>query len=338
MNQSAIISAMGHYLPGEPIPNQVIEDRVKENSTGFILPRGILKRLTGVSHRHHAVDEVSSDMAAKAGLKALENARLLPSDIDFMIFASASHDVAEPATANIVQEKIGCTNAHVVDVKNACNSFVNALDIAHSFITTGRAKCILITSGEVISPFIKWKITGRRDAEKKIAGLTLGDGGAACVVMPSDDTSRGIFPGKFFTDGSQWRLSTIMGGGSLMKHDYSELFFESDSPKLLRLAADIIPTMIMKGVDDMGWDLQKDLKLIVPHQVSIKIIQKIFKMINLPLDRCMITINKFGNTAAASIPIALSLAMEQGRILQGEKLLLVGGAAGFSVAVTPIVL
>jgi 3-oxoacyl-(acyl-carrier-protein) synthase III len=334
---SAIITGVGHYLPEECISSNEVEKRVAANSNGFQMPKGIIQRLTGVANRYYASpNHVSSDLAARAGKMALQNANVDPSDIDILIYASASQDIIEPATANIVQEKIGCFNSHIFDVKNACNSFINALDIAYSFIISERANRILVTTGEILSPSINWKIKGMKELDRKLAALTLGDGGGACLVEASKESDRGIFPGRFYSDGSHWELSTILAGGSLMKNDTSRMYFECESIKLQALATKVLPKLILQVLDDIGWSLH-DIKLAVPHQVSLKATQILCEIINFPIDRCVVTLDKVGNTAAASIPIALSLAIGESRTAQNDKILLIGGAAGFSAAVVPVI-
>lgn len=335
---AATIVGVGHYLPETAFTSREVETRVARESEISHLPEGFIERLSGVAQRHYVANgESSSDLAAKAGIKSLANAKLEPSSIDLLIFASASHDVAEPATANIVQEKIGCTNAHVFDVKNACNSFINALDVAHAFIHTGRARRVLIAAGEVLSPFINWQVKDPKDYYLKFAALTLGDGGAACVLAASEERDRGVLRGKFFSNGAQWRLSTILAGGTLMKHDMSRMYFECESTALQALAVKHIPELIAQTLEELGWDFVRDVKLVISHQVSLGVIKAICDVTNYPVERCLVTLNQVGNTAAASIPIALSMASEAGRMQRGDKILLVGGAAGFSAGVIPVI-
>ncbi len=332
---SAVITGFGHYLPEKIVPSQEVEARLSAN--GFKVPKGIIRRLSGVTHRHYTDGGISSDMAARAGLRALRSAGVDPQNVDLMIFASASHDVAEPATANIVQEKVGCWGAHIFDVKNACNSFLNALDIANSFIQTGRAQRALITSGEVLSPVINWEVKDVEDMKLKFASWTLGDGGGACLVEASTDASRGIFPGRFYSDGSQWELSTILSGGTLMKRDLSKWYFECNTDELISLALERLPPLISRALAELEWD-PLDIRLVVPHQVSVPVIHKLCQVFDYPTERCAITVDRLGNIAAASIPAALSIAVEQGRVAPGDKVLLIGAAAGFSAGVIPVIL
>jgi 3-oxoacyl-[acyl-carrier-protein] synthase-3 len=335
---AALVTGVGHFLPARDVTSAEVEARVTECSDGFRLPRGLIELLTGVASRRFAgPGEASSDLAAAAGLRALDNAAVDPLAIDLVIFASASHDVAEPATANILQEKLGCTAAAVFDVKNACNSFLNGLDVAHAFIQTGRASRVLVAAGEKLSPTINWVVRDKADLAIKLAAFTLGDGGGACVIEGSERTERrGLLPALFLSEGQHWELSTILGGGTRYGADPERQFFECRSAELQGLAVGNLPGLITKAVESVGWSLD-DVDRIIPHQVSRSVIDQISELLGIPTSLSELTLDRFGNTAAASIPIALSLAVGQGRIRRGDKVLLVGGAAGFSAGVIPVI-
>ncbi len=332
---SARITALGHFLPASEVSSSDVERRLAQN--GHPIPEGMIQRLSGVAYRRYSDPEVaSSDLAAEAAKGAMRAGKVDPESIDLLIFAAASHDVAEPATANIVQAKIGCFSAHALDVKNACNSFLNALDIACSFIQTGRAQRILITSGEVLSPVIDWKVEGEAALRRKFAALTLGDAGGACLVEPCIEDGRGIFVRKFFTEGTHWQLSTVMSGGTLMKDDFSKRYFDCDSTALYALALKHVPPLISEVLSELNWELQ-DVQLVVPHQASRSIIEQICRAVDYPIEKCFITLERLGNVAAASIPVSLSMAAEAGRLNPGAKVLLVSAAAGFSAGVVALI-
>ena len=160
----ALITGTGRYVPDDVWTSDMVEARVDERSGGWRIPKGIIRLATGVGERRYAPDGMcSSDLAARAAERALATAGIEPRDVDLLIFASASHDVAEPATANMVQIALGCDRAAVMDVKNACNSFLNGLDVAQAFIETGRAPRVVVAAGECLSPTIKWDIGGSDD-------------------------------------------------------------------------------------------------------------------------------------------------------------------------------
>jgi 3-oxoacyl-(acyl-carrier-protein) synthase III len=322
-----VITGIGHHLPARVVSSGEVEARVNASSSGFTLPRGTIRLLTGVRNRHYADDGcASSDLAAAAARKALDAAELDSRTVDVVIFTSASHDVSEPATANLVQHKLGCTGASVFDVKNACNSFLNGVDIAHSFIETGRAARVLLASGEVLSPTINWSVRDNEDLTTKFAALTLGDGGGACVLEARPDGGEsGLRRGQFLSDGAQWELSTVLAGGTLMPGDFSQRSFECRSTELHLLALEYLPDLIRKVLKDLDWE-PGDIDLVAPHQVSLSIIEAICQQVGLERDRCQTTLTHVGNTAAASIPIALNTAVDAGRLEKGAKVLLVGGA------------
>ena len=334
----AVVTGTGRDLPDQIWTSEMVEARVNRESHGWTIPNDIIRMAAGVVERRYAPDGTSSsELAARAASRALDESGLDPQAIDLLIFASASHDVAEPATANMLQASVGCGNAAVMDVKNACNSFLNGLEVAHAFIETGRASRVLVAAGERLSPTIKWNIADNNDLAARLAALTLGDAGAAFVLEASVERERGLFPGAFESDGRHWELSTVLGGGSLYGGEPDRMFFECRSAKLQQLAVERVPRLVQQVLLKLDWSLD-DVALVVPHQVSRSVIHRVAKLLGFPPDRCMVTLDRFGNTAAASIPLAFDVARDEGRIVPGDKVLLVGGAAGFSAAVIPIVL
>ena len=206
-----------------------------------------------------------------------------------------------------------------------------------AFIQTGRCRVGLVAAGEALSPIINWNIESAEELELGFAGLTLGDGGGAMVLKASDDEERGIRGSYFASDGSTWELATIMGGGTRFPHDDSRNYFTSDSIRIARLAMRNIPPAIKIGLQRAGWGVE-DVKLVVPHQVTQELIERISRMCGFPPEKSIITLTKYGNTAAASIPMALADAIESGRAHKGDNVLLVGGASGWSAAVIAVVL
>ncbi|GAA3593209.1 ketoacyl-ACP synthase III [Kineosporia mesophila] len=336
MINSAVVST-GHAIPDGVVTSAEIEDAVTARSRGFTMPGGLVQRLTGVGERRHAVPgTTSSDLASQAGLAALRNADVDPLSVDLLIYSSASHDVSEPATSAIVQHKMGARNATFADIKNACNSFLNGLDFAAASIATGRARRVLVVAGEVLSPTINWEILSSIELRTKLAALTLGDAGAAVLLEATEEENTGLLPGRFVSDGSQWELSTVLYGGNLMVRDNSRSYFECDSSTLQKLAIEHIPPLIEKTIAEVGWQTD-EIRMIVPHQVSKSVTEALCAAIDYPRDRVAVTLDRFGNNAAASIPLALSLASEQGQLAKGDKVLLVCGAAGFTAGVLPVI-
>lgn len=308
------------------------------DATGLQINNGLIERLTGVrTRRYRATGEQSSDLASKAARQALERADIGADQIDLIIFAACTQDLSEPATANIVQEKLGATNAQVLDVKNACNSFLNGLDVADSHIRTGKSRRALVVSGETLSLGIDWDIQTMEDLKSRLAALTLGDAGAAAVLeaVPEEE-GRGILTTRFRSYGQMWRLATVMGGGSMHHMDPRHGYFVSESAKLREAAYEFVPGVVQTVLHDVGWK-PTDIDVCCGHQVTKELVHGLASLCNIPIEKTMVTVTDYGNTAAASIPVAMNRAYEEGRIKRGSKLLLVGGAAGFSVGVIPII-
>ena len=334
---SAVVTGIAHHLPDQVVTTDEVAARVSRHSPVSFSPRAI-RVASGIERRHYvAPGEACSDLAATAGSKALAAAGVEPADVDVLIFAAGSQDVTEPATANIVQTKVGCIGSSAFDVKNACNGFLNALDIARTKIWLGEARRVLVTSGEVGSAYIDWVVTEIAELQRKLPAFTLGDGGAAMLIEAREGDDRGLRPGRFTTDGNHWGLSTVLSGGThLPVGDFSHTYLECDGRALHDLAVAKIPGAVKDVLEAVGWSTE-DIALGVPHQTSVHTIAECAKAIGVPLERISVTVDRVGNTAAASVPIALSVAAEQGRLSRGDKVLLVGGAAGFSTAVLPLV-
>ena len=334
--RSAIVS-VGSALPDQTIAAADIAKRIYE-ATGFEMGNGLVERITGVrTRRYRADDEQSSDFASRAGQQALERAELPADQLDLVIFSACTQDITEPATANIVQEKIGAVNAQVMDVKNACNSFLNGLDVADSHIRAGKSKRALVVSGETLSLGIDWNVQNFDDLKTRIAGLTLGDAGAAALLQAvPEEQGRGILATRFRSYGDKWRLATVLGGGSMYQMDDRYACFRSESRNLRDAAYSFIPEAVEEVLGKIGWKAS-EVDLVCGHQVTEELVYGLSERCGLPAESNSVTIKDFGNTAAASIPLCLARAYDDGRIEQGTRILLVGGAAGFSVGVIPLI-
>jgi 3-oxoacyl-[acyl-carrier-protein] synthase-3 len=296
--------------------------------------------VTGIEERRYAeAGQCSSGLAAAAASTLVRAERVPLSSIDTLIFAAASHDVAEPATANRVQALLGCTSARAMDVKNACNSFLDGLDVGRALVLSGRAERVMVVSGEVLSPFVELSIPDGVPREEMIGGTTLGDAGAAALIeserLGCTDPLASIGAGRFTTLGEHWSSSRILAGGSLRGRDFSDAYFRSDSRKLFSLAIEHVGAAVADVLAQEGWSAN-DVDLVVPHQASAAVTHRICAVTGVDPNRCVLTGERFGNTAAASIPLALSVASDEGLLKRAERVLLVGGAAGFSAAAVPL--
>lgn len=337
MQVRSAISGVGHYLPERIVSAEDIRDRIKD-TTGYGITNGLIERLTGVRTRHYrAEDEQSSDLAAKAAVQAMERAEVDPDDVDLLIFAACTQDLTEPATANILQEKLRLKNAHVVDVKNACNSFLNGLDIADSHIRAGKSRCAVVAVGETLSLSVDWAVRSADDLKSRLGSLTLGDAGAAVVLndVPEDE-ERGIYTTQFRSYGDKWRLATVLGGGSMHRFDNDYSYFRCESQGLREAAYEFLPTVVAEVLEKIGWD-PKEIDVGCGHQVTEEMVSGLTERFGFYADRSIVTVKDCGNTAAASIPLCLARAYDEGRLGPGSKIIMVGGAAGFSVGVVPLI-
>lgn len=323
----AAIKEITVYLPDMVICNEEIEQRI--NKAKIVLKPGTLEKLSGTKTRRFAgKDEQVSDLACKAALKIL-NKQNTPS-IDFLIFAAASSDLLEPATANIVQAKLGL-QCPVMDIKNACNSVVSAVQVASAFIEANMYKNILIVSGEKLSEVINYNPKDNHHLLRCFAGYSLGDAGAAILMSRGGDGGEICYQ-KFRSWGQHWELCTVLGGGSIAYREMDKYYFEGDASKLKDIFSDKVGGFINECMRESGWRIE-DIDCLISHQVSCKTTLSIAAVVGIPADKCIHTFSKYGNIAAATIPVALYKALEEGKIKRGDKLMVVGLAAGINISV-----
>lgn len=327
----SLIAGVGSYLPKHVITSLDVNERL--NSIKYLNVGNKIESIVGVKERRYAADDIqASDLGVQAALGALEDSGLTPNDLDTILYTSCSRDLGEPATACIIQSKLGALNAkRVMDVTNACNSFLSGLEVMNSMIACGLTKVGLVVSGEKLSTFVNWELKDLSELKEGFAALTLGDGGGAMVVVANNgDENRGIIASNFFSDGRAWDLSVVMGGGTISPRNVEDSYFLCDSIKLNSMAVKHLPTVIDNVLETSGYNLHEDIDLVVPHQVSYSIIEKLSRRYNYPIERIMVTLDRYGNLGAASVPVALKEAIRQGQVSKGSCILFVVGAAGFS--------
>jgi acyl-CoA:acyl-CoA alkyltransferase len=339
------ISDTSAYLPAKIVTNAEIEYKINtpqyEMARGHfesskatkILPLGALERLFGSRERRFATEsEQVSDIAAKAALPIVE--RKGRQNIDCMVFAAACSDVIEPATANIIQMKLGL-KCPVFDLKNACNSFVTAIQIGASLIQTGQYKNVLIVNGEKLQDAIKFEIDDSNELRKHLAAYTLGDAGAAVLLERSTDES-GIVYQKFKTRGENWELCTVPGGGSLHPRTGDFNYFEGKTRELRQIFITETRDIFDACFAESGWQIS-DVKHVFMHQVSVDTFDAVAESFNIPRDRFIQSFSKYGNIAAATIPVNLHEAVAAGKVQKGDKLLFIGLGAGISIGLQLVI-
>jgi acyl-CoA:acyl-CoA alkyltransferase len=321
------ISDIGVYLP-EKIVSSVDLERII-NKKGKLISEGSLEKLFGVRERRYAESPVQvSDMGANAARSMVDKHGA--GEIDCLIFASACSDLIEPATANIVHAKLGL-RCPAFDVKNACNSFVTALQVAGSFIESGVYKKILITSGEKLSISVRLEPKDEAELKKGLASLSFGDAGSAVMVEASPN-GCGIYFQKFKTIGRYWELCTILGGGSMFPFDVEKNYFEGKTSELAHVFASEGCGFLHECFSEAGWSL-KDVDHIFTHQVSSRSFEILAAVLGVQADRIHQINESFGNIASVSIPLSLHMAEQDGSLKHGDKIAVIGLAAGISLSV-----
>lgn len=304
---------------------------VAANSPDTVVPRGIVALATGIRERRVAAEGVfASDLAAEAGREVLRKTETSPHEVDLLIYASAGQDLTEPATANIVQEKVG-SRAPVLDVKNACNSFLNGVEVASAFIASGAYRCVLVTVGETPSRGIKWHNRDRRDLRLSFPGYTLGDAGAAALVVPATD-GRGVLFQSFTTVSRFWDVATVPGGGSMHPRGDEFSYITGDASRLRDAFAELGPRLIWEALDATNTRFEGFSRILV-HQVTLPFLKAFTRATRVPWERVELTLPHLGNMAAATLPVAFAQAEARGAIKAGDRVLWIGLAGGISVGV-----
>jgi 3-oxoacyl-(acyl-carrier-protein) synthase III len=327
----ARVAAVAAYLPPIVRTNREVEALIAAASPDFRVSPDVIGTVTGVQTRRVASDGTnSSDLAVEACRRALEKSEVSPREVDLLIFAAGSQDFIEPATANVVQRKLGAT-CPVFDLKNACNSFLNGLQVASALIQAGSYRRVLVAVGETPSRCIRWAIPDRREFKLSFPSYTLGDAGAAALLVPSDD-ERGIFYSAFQSATAYWDLAMLPGGGSMHPRGDEYLYFRGDGARLKEALAAIGPGILQQALTASGTTYDDYARILI-HQVTNSFLDKVLAAGGLPRDKVVVTLPEYGNMVAASLPVAFSLAEERGEIRPGDRVLWFGQASGISLGV-----
>ena len=306
MKKFARIVGTGSYLPPRIITNSELEKSL-DTTDEWITSR------TGIKERRIVEDQNTCDLALEASINALEMAELKTSEIDLIILATTTPDKIFPATATTLQDRIGAS-CPAFDLQAVCAGFVFALTTAQQYIENGVFKNILVVGSETMSKIVDWN--------DRSTAILFGDGAGAVVL--SKDNTAGIKHAKICSDGS-FLSSLHVNNNGINKTGTIEMagneVYRIAVNRLSDLAEEILKDCNMTS-DDLAW--------MVPHQANIRIISAVAKRINLPMNKVILTIEKHGNTSAASIPLALDVAVRDGRINKGDNLLFEGIGGGFS--------
>jgi 3-oxoacyl-[acyl-carrier-protein] synthase-3 len=314
------IVGTGSCLPPRRLTNQdlavMLAERGLETSDEWIVSR------SGISARHFADDGVlSSDLAVSAAQNALQMAKLTPDDIDLIILATSTPDYLGgfPSTACVVQRKLGITNnCAALDVQAVCSGFVYAVAAADSFIRSGMHKRVLVIGAEVFSRILDFK--------DRTTCVLFGDGAGAVVMAASEQP--GVLATKLHADGRHTDILCVPGhvsGGGVN----GSAFLTMDGQAVFKLAVSVLEQVANETLEAAGMEASQ-VDWLIPHQANIRIMQGTAKKLGLPLEKMVVTVDQHGNTSAASIPLALDVAMRDGRIKAGQHILMEGVGGGFT--------
>ena len=306
MKKFARIIGTGSYLPPRIITNIELE-KTLDTTDEWITSR------TGIKERRVVDDQSTCDLALEASRKALEMAEMKASEIDLVILATTTPDKIFPATATMLQDRIGAS-CPAFDIQAVCAGFVFALTTAQQYIENGVAKNILVVGSETMSKIVDWN--------DRSTAILFGDGAGAVVV--SKDNNTGIKHAKLCSDGSY--LSSLHVNNNGINETGT---IEMAGNEVYKIAVNRLSDLAEETLKDCNMT-SDDLAWMVPHQANIRIISAVAKRINLPMNKVILTIEKHGNTSAASIPLALDVAVRDGRINKGDNLLFEGIGGGFS--------
>ncbi len=321
MMRHSAITGWGKYVPERVVTNQDLEKMV-DTSEEWILAR------TGIRERRIAgPDEAASTMSLAASREALAAAGLDSRDLDLIIVGTSSADYPTPSVASMIQGMLPAPRAAAFDLAAGCTGFVYALATAHQFIAAGTYDNVLVIGAEVTSRFVDWEDRG--------TCVLFGDGAGAAVVQATD-APTGVLSFLLGSEGSEYDAVIVPGGGS--RHPFSQevldkrmQYIKMDGRRVFRFAAKVPAEGARRVIEASGLSMD-DIALIIPHQANLRIIQTLAKTLELPMEKFYVNVDRYGNTSAASIPIALYEALEEGRIREGEDVLLLGFGTGLTWA------
>ncbi len=311
----ARIAGIGSYLPEKVLSNKDLEEMM-ETSDEWIRER------TGIKRRHIAADdETTSSLGLMAARRAMEMAGVSADDLDMIVVGTCTPDKVIPATACIIQRQLGAKRCPAVDVNAACSGFIYGLDYANRYLSTGGAQRALVIGVETLSRITNW--------EDRTTAVLFGDGAGAVVLEASDEP--GIMATHIHANGEFEDLLQTQNGVSL-GFDASAAagaFIEMNGNAVFKRAVATFDSMARETVADLDGHLE-DIDWFIPHQANMRIITAAAKKLDMPMERVIATVDEHANTSAASIPLAMDLAVRDGRIKRGDTLLMAAFGAGFT--------
>jgi 3-oxoacyl-[acyl-carrier-protein] synthase-3 len=318
---SAVIAGTGMSVPSRRLTNQDLE-RIVDTSDEWITTR------TGIKERRVAEDgEPLSKYAIDASRKAIEAAGLQPEDIDLIILATVTPDMPIPATACTIQHELGCTRAAAFDMAAGCSGFIYAQSVAKQFLLSGRCKHVVVIGAELLTKYIDWK--------DRTTCVLFADG-AGAAVMSAGEMPRGVLASAMHSDGSMVDFISMPGGGTLhppgqQMVDERLHYIKMRGGETFKMAVRSLSDVCLEVLEASGLTTD-DVDLFVPHQANKRIISAVGSRLRLRDEQVYVNVDRYGNTSAASIPIALDEAVREGRIKRGDIVLMAAFGAGLTWA------
>ena len=337
------IAGIGMYVPPNVVTNNDLTKYMDTNDEW-------IQERTGIKERRyaHRTEETTATMGVEAAKIAIERAGITPQDIDFIVFATLSPDYYFPGCGVLLQRAMKMKQIGALDVRNQCSGFVYAISVADQFIKTGMYKNILVVGAEKHSFGLDFSTRGRN------VSVIFGDGSGAIVLQPTTDENRGILSTHLHSDGNDAEILAMYNPGTHANHwkenlasfndaevadmfmshemiDKAELFPNMDGPAVFKTAVVRFPEVIMEALATNGYE-PADITMLIPHQANLRIAQFVQQKLKLRDDQVYNNIQKYGNTTAASVPIALCEAWESGKINEGDLVCLAAFGSGFTWA------
>ncbi|MGH7369705.1 MAG: beta-ketoacyl-ACP synthase III [Candidatus Methylomirabilaceae bacterium] len=314
------IAGTGSSAPDQVLTNADLEQFVSTTDE-WIVTR------TGISERHVAAEgEATSDVAEHAARRALEAASVDPMDVDLILVGTVTPDMFFPSTACILQERLGTRNASAFDLSAACSGFIYGLSVADAYLRSGIMRNILVVGAETLSKLVDWN--------DRATCVLFGDGAGAALIQRTTGTS-GLLSSHLYADGSKAKHLIIPGGGS--RHPVCQRTLDENLAKIKMANGNEVFKVAVRSMEEAAMAALKangveisDIDLVVPHQANARIIYAMAQRLGLPKERLVVNIDRYGNTSAASIPIALDEAVRGGRLAEGDLVLLVAFGGGLT--------
>lgn len=319
--RSAKIVGVGSYAPPKVLTNKDLEKMV-DTSNEWIIER------TGIKERHIADDKVAaSDIGLEAAKRALKDARVKSEELDLIIVATVTPDFVFPATACLIQDRLGAKKAAAFDLEAACSGFIYGLSVAKGFIASGEYDTVVVIASEVLSKITDW--------EDRATCVLFGDGAGAAVLKPAKE-GQGILSTYLRADGGNWDLLRVSAGGSRIPATHDSIdkrlhYMKMEGNKVFKVAVQSMQEAALEGIKRAGVRAE-ELSLLIAHQANARIINAVAKRLKLPPEKVFINLDRYGNTSSASIPLALDEAVKKGRIKRGDLVILVAFGGGFTWA------